>query len=254
MQTVRLSLSIALLAILSACASLNDDPTKDWSAEKLYEEAKQALDRGYYETAIEYYETLEARFPFGRYAQQAQLDGAYAYYKSIQPDSAIAAADRFIELHPNSPHVAYAYYLKGLASFDRTKGYFDFVIGNNPSENDPTPMLRAFDDFGYLIRNYPHSRYAEDARQRMIYLRNELAEYELDVADYYLRRGAWVAAANRARYVVEHYQGAASVPKALTTMITAYRKLGLHELADDATRILELNFPERANELLAASE
>jgi outer membrane protein assembly factor BamD len=247
----RLLLWAAALA-LSACASLSDDPTKDWSAEKLYGEARNALDRGHYQTAIEYYESLEGRFPFGRYAQQAQLESIYAYYKFYQPDSAVAAADRYIELHPNSTHVAYAYYLKGLANFDRTKGYFDFIIASNPSENDPTPLLRAFDDFSFLVRNYPDSRYAEDARQRMVYLRNELAEYELDIADYYLRRGAWVAAANRAKYVVEHYQGAESMPKALGTMIMAYRKLGLQELADDVQRILQLNFPERAEELLAA--
>ncbi len=251
MNLLQRSLFAGMLASLSACASLQDDPTKDWPAEKLYEEARQALDRGYYEMAIEHYGTLEARFPFGRYAQQAQIESAYAYYKSSQPDSAIAAADRFIKLNPRHEHVDYAYYLKGLANFERTKGYFDFIIASDPSENDPTPLLRAFDDFGYLVRNYPNSRYAEDARQRMVYLRNELAEHELDVADYYLRRGAWVAAANRARYVVEHYQGAELMPKALSTMIFTYRKLGLNDLADDATRVLELNFPEHAPELLA---
>jgi outer membrane protein assembly factor BamD len=254
MKIAQLPLLIGLLATLVACASLNEDPIEDWSAEQLYEEAKNALDRGYYETAIDYYETLEARFPFGRYAQQAQLESAYAYYKFNQPDAAIAAADRFIELHPRHEHVPYAWYLKGLANFDRTKGYFDFIIASDPSEHDPTSLLRAFDDFGFLVRNYPNSRYAEDARQRMVYLRNELAEYELDVADYYLRRGAWVAATNRAKYVLEHYQRAESIPKALSMIITAYRKLGLNKLADDATRILKLNFPERAPELLAASD
>jgi outer membrane protein assembly factor BamD len=253
MKTIRLSALLAFVMALGACASLSDDPTKDWPAERLYQEARDALDSGNYTTAVGYYESLEARFPFGRYAQQAQLESIYAYYKSYEPDSAVAAADRYIELHPNSPNVAYAYYLKGLANFDRTKGYFDFIIESNPSENDPTPLLRAFNDFSYLVRNYPDSRYAEDARQRMVYLRNELAEHELDVADYYLRRGAWVAAANRAKYVVEHYQGAESMPKALGTMITAYRKLGLDELANDARRILELNFPERVEESLAAS-
>jgi outer membrane protein assembly factor BamD len=247
-------LVLCLAGTLGACASVDEDPTEDWSAEQLYEEAKKALDRGYYTTAIDHYETLEARYPFGHQARQAQIESAYAYFKSGQPDAAIAAADRFIKLHPQHAHVDYAYYLKGLASFERTKGVLDFIVPSDPSQNDPTPLLRAFDDFGFLVRTYPDSRYAKDSRQRMIYLRNELAEYELNVADYYIRRGAWVAAANRAKYVIEHYQGAESMSRALTTMIGAYRKLGLDELADDATRVLRANFPGRALELIAASD
>ncbi len=254
MNTFKLLTITCAMALLGACATVDDDPTQDWSGAKLYEEAKAALDRGYYQTAIEYYETLEARYPFGRYAQQAQIEGAYAYYKFNELDSAIAAADRFIKLHPLDEHADYAWYLKGLANFDRTRDYFDFLMDSNPSENDPTPMIRAFDDFAYLIRNYPDSRYVADARQRMVYLRNELAEYELHVADYYMRRGAWVAAANRGKYVVEHYEGAESMPAALGVMITAYRRLGLNDLAVDATRVLRLNFPERASKLLAARD
>ncbi len=252
MNTIRMLMVLWLAASLSACASLEEDPTQGWSAEKLYEEAKNKLEARNYLTAIEYYETLEARYPFGPYAQQAQIEAAYAYYKSGQPESAIAAADRFIKMHPQHKDAAYAYYLKGLVSFDRTKGYLDFIVPSDPSDNDPTPLLRAFDAFGLLVRNYPNSRYAEDARQRMIYLRNELAEYELDVAGYYMRRGAWVAAANRAKYIVEFYQGAQVMPQALSTMIAAYRKLGLNDLADDATRILKLNFPGSVDKLLAA--
>jgi outer membrane protein assembly factor BamD len=254
MKIVQPLLILSIITTLSACASLDDDPTADWSAEKLYQEANDALNSKNYQTAIDYYTSLQARYPFGRYAQQAELEVAYAYYKSYQPDSAIAAADRFIKLHPQNKHVDYAYYLKGLVNFDRTKGYLDFIVPSDPSQNDPTPLLRAFDDFGYLVRNYPHSRYAKDARQRMIYLRNELAEYELNVADYYMRRGAWVAAANRAKYVIERYQGCESMPQALGTMIAAYRKLGLDKLADDATRVLRVNFPQQASELLAAGD
>jgi outer membrane protein assembly factor BamD len=247
----RIAISIVTLALLIGCSAFSgdSDPTKGWSAAKLYAEAKDALDSGDYEKAIDMFETLEARYPFGRYAKQAQLDAAYAYYKFEEPDSAIAAAERFIKLHPKSPHVDYAYYLKGLANFDRGKTIISKVIPRDPSERDPTPMLRAFEDFSVIVKRYPDSRYADDARRRMIYLRNKLAQYELNVADYYMRRGAYVAAINRATYVVENYQGAQAIPQALKTLVRAYRKLGLNDLARDALRVLRTNYPKEAAEL-----
>lgn len=233
---------------MSCSAFEEKDPTKGWSAAKLYANAKEAMEDENYEKAIELFETLEARYPFGRYAQQAQLESAYAYYKFGEPDSAIANADRFIKLHPKNPHVDYAYYLKGLSNFQRGDSIVNKLLPRNASDRDPTPLMRAFEDFNLLLQNYPDSRYASDARQRMVFLRNELAEYEMNIADFYIRRGAYIAAANRAKYVLKNYQGAATVPLALKTMIKAYRELGLTELADDAYRILRQNYPDQAGD------
>lgn len=219
------------------------DPTKDWSASKLYSEAKAALDGGDYETAIKYYESLEARYPFGRYAQQAILEEAYAYYKYDEPDSAITAADRFIKTYPQHPNVDYAYYLKGLANFNRNMGLVERYLPQDPAQRDPGSMRQSFNDFAELVKRFPNSKYAEDARQRMIYLRNNLAQYEVHVANHYIRRGAYVAAANRAQYVVEHYQQTPAVADALAILAESYTNMGIQELAADTLRVLELNYP-----------
>lgn len=251
MPTIKIFTLLYFIIALIGCStfSADHDPTKGWSATKLYAEAKEALDAGNFERAIELFESLEARYPFGRYAQQAQLDSAYAYYKYDEPDSAIANADRFIKLHPKSPHVDYAYYLKGLANFNRGQHVLSKVVSSNPASRDPTPMMRAFEDFSLLVKSYPDSRYADDALQRMVFLRNKLAEHEIKVADFYMRRGAFVAAANRCKFLLENYQGATSVPTALKTMIRAYRKLGLNDLAEDAHRVLKDNYPQEATDL-----
>ena len=232
------------VSLLSACASLQSDPTADWSAARLYSEAKDQLDNGNYEQAINYFETLEARYPFGRYAQQAQLEIAYAYYKYDEPDSAIAAADRFIKLNPRHPHVDYAYYLKGLVNFNRGSGFMDRLIKRDPSDMDPQPLTQAYNDFSTLVQRFPDSRYAPDARQRSIFLRNELAEYEIKVADYYVRRGAWLAVAKRCQYVLETYPGAEVTPKALALLARAYAELGMTDLERDTRRVLEQNYPD----------
>lgn len=246
MTRLRATLLTALIVLLGGCAATGEDPTAEWSAARLYEEAKSALDSGDYEQAISHYETLEARYPFGRYAQQAQLEIAYAYYKYGEMDSAIAAADRFIKLNPRHPHVAYAYYLRGLANFDRGASILDKIITRDPAEMDMASVKSAFDDFATVVRRFPESIYAADARQRTIYLRNVLARHELKVADYYLRRGAYVAVVNRCKYVLEHYQGSDAMPQALRMMAEAYEHLGLPELAADARRVLELNYPGQA--------
>lgn len=219
------------------------DPTKDWSAQQLYSSAKARLESGDYETAIDYYGKLESRYPFGPLAQQAQIETAYAYYKSGEPASAIAAADRFLRMHPRHASADYAYYLKGLANFNRGRNMLDVILPQDASARDPGAAAQAFRDFEELVRQYPDSRYATDATQRMVYLKNTVAQHEIHVARYYLRRAAYVAAANRARYVVERFQGAPSVPEALVIMATAYRVLGLDELSADALRVLELNYP-----------
>ena len=220
------------------------DPTKDWSARQLYSAAKLSLDNRDYETAIDYYGKLESRFPFGPLAQQAQIETAYAYYKSGEPGSAIAAADRFLELNPRHENADYAYYLKGLANFNRGRNLLDIVLPQDPSARDPGAASQAFRDFEELIRQFPDSRYASDSTQRMVYLKNTVAQHEIHVARYYMRRRAYVAAANRAQHVVERFQGTPSVSEALVIMATAYKVLELDELSEDALRVLELNFPD----------
>jgi outer membrane protein assembly factor BamD len=246
---MRLSSFLLLLLVLttSGCAWLPEqiDETKDWSANRLYSEAKEKLDEKNYEKAIEYFEILEARYPFGRYAQQAALEIAYAYYKYDEPDLAIAAADRFIKIYPRHPNIDYAWYIKGLTNYNRGKTLVDRFLPQDPSERDTATMRAAYDDFDQLVKFYPNSIYAPDAAQRMVYLRNNMAEYEIHVADYYIRRKAYVAVANRGEYVIENFQRTPAVPDALIYMARAYHTLGLDDLADDAIRVLSLNYPDR---------
>ncbi|MGA7801443.1 MAG: outer membrane protein assembly factor BamD [Gammaproteobacteria bacterium] len=246
---MRLSSCFLILAVLlSGCSLLPGkiDKTKSWSAQKLYTEAKSELSDGNYQTAIDYFEKLEARYPFGPYSQQAQLEIAYAYYKYDEPESAIAAAERFVKTNPRHPNVAYAYYLEGLINYDRGHSLIDRFLTRDLSERDPEYARKAFYDFQKVVKNYPNSRYADDARQRMIHLRNIMAKYEINVADFYMRRGAYLAAANRAEYVLKNYEHTTSVPPALVIAVKAYRKLKLTKLAGDAQRVLELNFPKEA--------
>jgi outer membrane protein assembly factor BamD len=217
------------------------DLTEGWSAARLYAEASSELDSKNYARAIEYYEKLEARYPFGRYAMQSQLDVAYAHYRADEPEAAIAAADRFIKLYPQNPYVDYAYYLKGLVNYNRSVGFLDRYIPTDPSQRDPGAALDAFADFSVLVERFPDSRYAEDARQRMLYLRNNLARHEVNVARYYMRRGAFLAAANRANYVIERFQRTSAVESALEILVDAYTALGKSELAADAQRVLDIN-------------
>lgn len=230
----------------SGCSYFQDkgDETEKWTEDKLYNEAKAELDSGSYQRAVELYEKLQARHPFGPHAQQAQLDLAYAYFKQEEGASAVAACDRYIKLYPNSEGVDYAFYLKGLANFNQgQQGLVERYLPTDPSQRDPGAAAQSFNDFSELVKRYPNSIYVEDARLRMVYLRNILAQHEVNVAKYYMRREAYVAAANRARYVVENYQQAPAMPEALTIMAKAYRILGMEDLANDALRVLELNFP-----------
>ncbi len=245
MRVAKLSFILPLLLILASCALLPEqiDASKNWSASKLYSEAKAAMNDGDYETAIEYYEKLQARYPFGRYAQQAQIDLIYAYYRDDEPASAIAAANRFIKLHPRHPYVDYAYYLKGLANFNVSKGLFEYYLPQDPTQRDPGAARQSFHDFSELARRFQDSKYTPDAVQRMTYLRNNLAQYEVNVATYYMKRGAYIAAANRAKYVVENYDRSPAVPGALAVMAKAYKVMGLDDLSGDALRVLELNAP-----------
>lgn len=240
--------SVALFALLLAACSFVDkhDPKSGWSAEKLYREAKDALDGGQYDLAIKRYEILEARFPYGRYSQQGQLEIAYAYYKQNEQASAVAATERFVKLHPNHTNVDYAYYLKGLAYFNEDLGLLGRMARQDRTERDPKSARDSFDAFKELVQRFPDSRYAPDAVARMKYLVNALASHEVHVARYYMGRGAYVAAANRAQYALKNYPQAPAQEEALLIMIRAYDVLGMPELRDDAERILRKNFPDSA--------
>ncbi len=221
----------------------NNDETKGWSAQKLYSEAKNEMGDGNYSKAIKYFETLEARYPYGRYAQQSQLEVAYAYFKDNEPVSAIAACDRFIKLHPNHPNVDYAYYLKGLANFNEDLGLLGAIADQDLSERDPKAAKDSFEAFRELATRFPDSKYAPDAVARMKYLVNTLASYEVHVARYYARRGAHVAAVSRAQVALQQYPQAPATEEALVIMVKSYDALGLNELSDDARRVLTQNYP-----------
>lgn len=239
-------LAILLLSVMAGCSSTDDDAenSANWSAEKLYKEAQREIKAGDYQTAIEYLESLESRFPFGKLADQAQLDTAYAYYKFKEYDSAIAAADRFIKLHPTHPNVDYAYYLRGLAAFHKKDTPFDAISPQDPADRDPSSARESFKYFAELVKKFPDSKYRADAIERMKFQRNTLAEHELKIASYYMKRGAYVAAVNRAKYVVENYPQTPAVPKALMLLTQAYGELKMNDLANDAKRVLQHNFPD----------
>jgi outer membrane protein assembly factor BamD len=239
------SLAVLLALLVGGCGLLPDqkDETSDWNAEKLYNEAKDALNDGGYERSIKLFEKLESRYPYGRYAQQAQLELAYANYKQGEAVAAIAACDRFIRLHPNHPNVDYAYYLKGLINFNDDLGLLSSVSAQDQSERDPKSAHESFDAFKDVVTKFPQSRYATDAAARMKYLINALAAHEVHVANYYLRRGAYVAAVNRAEGAMKQFPDAPANEEALFVIVKAYDALGLNDLRDDAERVMRKNFP-----------
>ena len=227
----------------SDSSSSDEDEYVNWTAEKFRTEAKAAVDAGNYDKGIKLYEALESRYPFGEDSAQTQLDIAYAYFKNNDPDSAIAAADRFIKMNPRSPGVDYAYYLKGLVNYNRGIGFIDRFLPTDTSQRDPGTARDALNNFEELIRRFPQSRYVPDARLRMIALKNNLAMYEVHVARYYMKRKAYVAAVGRASTVIEKYQRTTAVPYALLVLQEAYTKLDMLDLARDTTRVYELNYP-----------
>lgn len=237
---------VFIATCLQACSLLPEvrDQTEGWSANQLYTEGKDSLRKSDYEQAIEYFEILQARYPFGRYSQQAMLETAYAYYKYDEADQALATLDRFIRTYPRHPFVDYAYYLKGLVNFYRTTSIIDRVVPRDPTRTDTQAARQSYRDFEELVQRFPESRYAGDATDRMRFLHNNLATYEVNVADYYMRRGAYVAAANRGRYVLENYALAPAAEDAVAIMAQAYIKLELYQLAYDASRVLRANIPD----------
>lgn len=245
-----LSLIPALLLLLATgCATTSEDDIEEANktAILLYEEAKSALNQEDYETAIQKLESLEARFPFGKFAQQAQLDMAYAYYKYDEPESAVASADRFIRLYPRHPNVDYAHYLKGIVRFTQGHSAFDSISNTDPAKRDPEAARKSFLYFSQLVNRFPGSKYTPDALERMKYLRNSLARHELYAAEHYEKMGAFVAAANRAKYILENFQKTPYTKDALKIMINAYEQLKLNQLAADAQRVYDLNFEKTSS-------
>ncbi len=241
MKLLSLIFTLYFLINLSACTST--PITEGWSAERLFTEATEALEYGDFEMAIKYYEILESRYPSGKYVQQAQLNVIYAYYKDQNPESAIIAADRFIRFSPRHPNVDYVYYLKGLVFFENTRGALDRFLALDRAQRDQGATMRSIQAFSELIARFPKSKYSIDAKQRIIYQRNMQARHELHVAIFYLKRGAYVAAANRANTVIKSYQGTPSVAKALVILAKSYKIMELNDLSDDALRVLKLNYP-----------
>jgi outer membrane protein assembly factor BamD len=232
---------------LSACGLLSstpDDETTGWSAQRLYGEAKDAMAGKDWPKAIKYLERLEARYPYGRFAQQAQLEVAYAHWKDGERASAIAAADRFIKLYPNHPNVDYAWYLKGLINFNENQGLLAFLATPDMTDRDPKSSREAFDAFKEVVARFPQSKYAPDSALRMRYLVNALASHEVHVARYYMKRTAYVAAANRAQYAIRHYSQSPAIEEAVFILVKAYDALGMDDLRDAADRVMRTNFPE----------
>jgi outer membrane protein assembly factor BamD len=236
-----LAASSALL--LTGCSTISEDQTANWSPNKIYAEAKDEMSSGGYDKAVTLFEKLEGRAAGTPLAQQAQLDKAYAHYKSGEAAQAIATLDRFIKLHPASPALDYALYLKGLVNFNDDLGLFSFITRQDLAERDQKAAKESFEAFRELTTRYPTSRYTPDGLQRMAYIVNSLAQYEVHVARYYFKKGAYVAAISRAQTAVSDYQGVPAVEEALFILLKSYDALGMSQMRDDTKRILERNYP-----------
>jgi outer membrane protein assembly factor BamD len=247
----RVALLAALAVALPGCKTVGgwfgsdkEEKTERLEVEEMYQIATDNMKEGDYSQANKYYTRLIARFPFGPYNEQSQLNLAYVQYKIGKPDDATATIDRFIRTYPRHRNISYAYYLKAIINFDRNVGLMSRVFHTDPSLRDLNGPLTSFNDFNEVLRRYPNSNYAVDARQRMVYLRNELARHELMVGLYYLRRGAYVSAANRGRYLIENYPQSEYEGDAVALMAASYDKLGQTKLAEDSKRVLQQNYPE----------
>ena len=243
LSTVWMAIGLSSSILFSGCADSNYDPTKDWSVDKLYNEAKDEMAAGGYDKAIGMYEKLEGRAAGTPLAQQAQLDKAWAQYKTNEPVQAVATLDRFIKLHPASPALDYALYLKGLVNFNENLGLFSSWAEQDLAERDPKQAKESFEAFRELVIRFPNSKYAEDGRLRMAFIKNSLARSDVHVARFYFKRGAYVAAINRAQATVQEYRDVPAVEEALFIMVQSYDKLGLNQLRDDTQRVLENTYP-----------
>ena len=245
MRSLAVIAALFLATLFTGCGLLPEvkDETIGWSANKLYGEAKDAMNEGSYEKAVKYFEKLESRYPYGRFAQQAQIDIAYAYWKENEAPSAVAACDRFIKLHPNHPNVDYVYYLRGLINFNEDLGLLGQISQQDMTERDPKGARESFDAFKELVTRFPESKYTPDAILRMKYLVNALASLEVHVARYYMKRAAYVAAVNRAQFALKNYPEAPATEEALFIMVKAYDLMGMNDLRDDSERVMRKNYP-----------
>ena len=243
-QQARRVVLLAVFAVLAACAGNEETFDAVQDLQEAYSQAQTSIQAGNYRRGIQILEAIQARYPFSDVARQIQLDLMYAYYKSGAPELAVEAADTFMRENPIHPRVDYALYIKGLAYFDDEPGLLERWFRKNTDKRPPKDVEQAYQSFRRLVERYPASEYAPDAQQRIVYLKNRLAAYENEVADYYLRRGAYVAAVNRAKNALEAYNGADSNDESLRIMIEGYEELGMNDLAADARRVLELNFPD----------
>lgn len=236
---------LILVTFLTACASSKKAEVSEKLTEvKLYRQAQQSLENSHYSEAIDTLRALESRYPFGPFADQAQLDLVFAYYKNMEPEAARASADRFIRLHPQHPNVDYSYYMRGLASNTADLGLIEQYVPVDMSKRDPGQARQSFNEFSELLQRFPSSPYANDARQRMIALRNRLSYYELHTANYYMKRKAYIAAINRGRYIVEHMQSTPATEGALGIMVEGYQHLDLQQPSNEALEVLKNNFPD----------
>ena len=252
-NSLLLGLGLLATVLISGCASDgNKDETDGWSETKLYSEATEKLKDNDFAKCGTYFEKLEARFPFGPYSQQAQINAAYCYWKASEQAQALVAVDRFIKLHQGSPNLDYAFYLKGLITFNDDLGFLGKFTGQDLSERDPKAAREAFEAFKVVVDRFPNSKYAPDALDRMRYIVNSLAEADVIVARYYFQRGAYLAAANRAQLVLKDYDRAPAVEEALYILIKSYERLGMTDLSTDAVRVFNLNFPD--SQMLATGQ
>ena len=246
MRVLKLVVLILMsLLLIAGChrGAKKEEVTETLPVDQLYIAAKAALVDGSVDKASRYYKRLIARFPFGPYTEQSQLELAYAQYKSSNNDEAYSTLNRFIKTYPTQKHVDYAYYLRGVVNFSRQTGFLTRYVGQDMTQRDQGFVNQSFQDFSELITKFPDSRYALDARQRMIYLRDNMANSQVNVAKYYLRRGAYLAAANRSRTVIENYQRTPQAGDALAIMVMSYKALGEDKLSADAERVLKQNYP-----------
>ncbi|MFM8844639.1 MAG: outer membrane protein assembly factor BamD [Gammaproteobacteria bacterium] len=248
-------LALALLQLLAGCASSREDlDLARGGAGVVYERARKALDNQDYENAIRLYEALVARYPFGAEARQARLDLIYAYYKGRESESALDQADTFMRENPTHPRLDYAWYVKGLVDFERSANFLERWLDVDLDARPPQTAQRAFNSFRKVVEDFPKSEYAHDSRRRMIHLRNRLADYDLYVAQYYVKRGAWVAAARRAKEIIEQYDGAPAVRDSLEILIQSYEQLGMKELAAQAREIYAANYGGTADKVVPVSK